>query len=170
MHKRNVLHRDIKSDNVLLNKHGIKIADLNHSVMLTKANILQGTKFPGFKNCRAPEMMKRQRYDLKVDIWGMGTIMYEIGAGHIIWEEKDEMSLLQAIQNPEEVVEVEGRSEEFNQLMKMCLLRDPIERPDIESVLNHEYLQGAENLQNVWDKYYERFRQDEIDRANRLKD
>lgn len=45
----------------------------------------------------------------------------------------------------DEVPNIPGRSDEFNSLIKDCLTKDRIGRPVIEEVLQHRFLEGAEN-------------------------
>ena len=56
MHSKNVLHRDIKSDNILCDRHGgVKIADLGFSVFLSEQQAYRKTKL-GTPNWVSPEI------------------------------------------------------------------------------------------------------------------
>ena len=46
----------------------------------------------------------------------------------------------------QEVPEVEGRSAQFNDLIKKCLEKDRSKRPKIEQLLNHPFFKGVESL------------------------
>lgn len=77
LHDKNILHRDLKSANVFLNKNGqVKLGDLNVSKVAKYGGLLftqTGTPYYA-----SPEVWRDQPYDLKSDIWSMGCVLYEI--------------------------------------------------------------------------------------------
>lgn len=81
LHKLGRIHRDIRSDNVLINMRGeIKLTDFSHCAQLSKAqpkrNSVIGTPY-----WMAPEVIKGQEYDAKADIWSLGVLMLEMAQG-----------------------------------------------------------------------------------------
>ena len=76
MHRKNVLHRDIKADNILYKENGeVKIGDLGLSIFLNKE--LTSTKsIRGNFKIRSPEMYKLQEYGAETDIWSLGCFAY----------------------------------------------------------------------------------------------
>eukprot|EP01105_Mastigella_eilhardi_P027434 TRINITY_DN845_c3_g1_i1.p1 TRINITY_DN845_c3_g1~~TRINITY_DN845_c3_g1_i1.p1 ORF type:complete len:442 (+),score=103.58 TRINITY_DN845_c3_g1_i1:56-1327(+) len=82
LHGLHRIHRDIKSDNILLSLDGaVKLADFGYAVQLTqqkqKRNTIVGTPY-----WMAPEVIKGQNYDTKVDIWSLGVLLMEMLEGH----------------------------------------------------------------------------------------
>ena len=80
MHSKRVLHRDIKSDNILINDRGeIKICDLGFSVFNVEnpRDSLKGTM-----HWIAPEMWLGQRHTEKMDIYSYGCVAYEFATGY----------------------------------------------------------------------------------------
>ena len=84
LHSTGVVHRDIKPQNIFMTKNKIiKIGDFGVSAKfknietLRKINSLRGT-FAGTPSFMAPEILKNQPYDEKVDIFSMGCVFYEI--------------------------------------------------------------------------------------------
>lgn len=78
IHKLNRIHRDIRSDNILLNSRGeVKLTDFGQCAQLTKLqpkrNSIVGTPY-----WMAPELIKGQYYDDKVDIWSLGILLVEM--------------------------------------------------------------------------------------------
>ena len=70
MHKRNILHRDLKSENILCNSHGdVKIGDLGLSTFLTAEETFSKC-IKGSAQFFAPEVAKGGgNYGSEVDVW-----------------------------------------------------------------------------------------------------
>ena len=68
LHSRNRMHRDIKSDNILISRNGeIKIADLGFAAQLEQSRQLRNT-FAGTLLWMPPEILNKNEYGLKIDI------------------------------------------------------------------------------------------------------
>ncbi|KAG0341162.1 p21 protein (Cdc42 Rac)-activated kinase [Podila humilis] len=78
LHQHQRIHRDIRSDNILLDSQGrVKLADFGHSVQLTKEqprrNSVVGTPY-----WMAPEVIRGFNYGTSVDVWSLGIVMREM--------------------------------------------------------------------------------------------
>lgn len=74
LHENNIIHRDLKLDNILINKnYQIKIIDFENSFYGRECSGLVGS--PGYF---APEMLFCEKYNNKCDIWSLGVIFYFI--------------------------------------------------------------------------------------------
>lgn len=81
LHAKRQLHRDIKSDNILLTAKGdIKIADFGFAIQLTKER-MNRKSIVGTPAWMAPELVKRSDYNEKVDIWSLGMVAFELFQG-----------------------------------------------------------------------------------------
>lgn len=73
LHREQIIHCDIKPDNVLVYNTGVKIADFSHSVIYT------GTLFShdvGTITYKAPEILEESKWSSKIDIWSLGCVFY----------------------------------------------------------------------------------------------
>lgn len=71
------MHRDLKSENVLLNNKIVKLIDFGWSNLFDDYR----NTFCGTPDYLCPEMIKGTGHDEKLDIWGLGIIMFELLQG-----------------------------------------------------------------------------------------
>ena len=77
VHANGMIHRDIKPENILLNGDVVKLADLGSCRGLYQDQPL--TEYISTRWYRAPEcLLTDGYYGYKMDIWGVGCVMYEI--------------------------------------------------------------------------------------------
>ncbi|GMR56010.1 hypothetical protein PMAYCL1PPCAC_26205 [Pristionchus mayeri] len=78
MHSLNIVHRDLKTQNILLNKRRtlIKLSDFGVSKQLNTRSV--ASTLIGTPNYLSPEMVEGRSYNMKSDIWALGCVFYEL--------------------------------------------------------------------------------------------
>ena len=78
MHAKNVLHRDLKSDNILVRPNGeVKIADMGFSVFLSDMKQYRDSQ-KGTPSWVSPEIAQGHKYSKEVDVWAFGCFAFEL--------------------------------------------------------------------------------------------
>ena len=142
LHRQHRLHRDIKSDNVLLNSDGdCKLGDFGFSVNLTeeqnKRKSVVGTPY-----WMAPELIRGLDYNDKVDVWSLAITALEMADGEppLINEKPLRALLLITINPPPTLVNESKWSKPFAHFLKCCLVADPKNRASTELLLMHPFI------------------------------
>lgn len=142
MHANYHLHRDIKSDNILLSNAGdVKIADFGFAVGLTKEQITRKTRL-GTPYWMAPEIILKKRYNSKVDVWATGITLLEIAEGkppHMGIDPLKAMFLIKTGDEPK-FRKPEYWSEELIHFLGLCLKKNPKYRGNSSDLMMHSAL------------------------------
>ncbi|XP_036367855.1 serine/threonine-protein kinase N2 isoform X4 [Octopus sinensis] len=127
LHEHNIVYRDLKLDNLLLDYEGyLKIADFG----LCKEGMGFGdrtTTFCGTPEFLAPEVLTETSYTRSVDWWGLGVLIYEMLVGESPFPGDDEEEVFDSIVN-EEVRYPKFLSTESIAIMRRLLRRNPDKR------------------------------------------
>lgn len=140
LHKANILHRDIKAQNIfLVTAREVKIGDLGVA-KLTKCGMAHtqiGTPY-----YMSPEIWRNRPYNKKSDIWSLGCLLYELASLKHPFEARDEKSLAQKVLLGNYAPIPSQYSPELQAMVKMLLVVDPNRRPSIDDILSHPYTQA----------------------------
>lgn len=136
MHSKNILHRDLKCQNLFLTKEGIlKIGDFGISKQLETMSKLAETNV-GTPYFMAPEVCRGEAYGEKADVWAIGCILYELA---ILKKPFDADSIQgvfdKIIHKPLDLVS-ENLDTDVRMLIITMLDKDPSRRPSIWELSN----------------------------------
>mmetsp|Transcript_18108 Transcript_18108/g.28093 ORF Transcript_18108/g.28093 Transcript_18108/m.28093 type:complete len:518 (+) Transcript_18108:57-1610(+) len=151
IHDGNRIHRDIKSDNVLITISGdIKLADFGYCAQLTetvdKRNSVVGTPY-----WMAPELIKGMEYGTSVDVWSLGIAAIEMAEGDPPYLDFPPLRalFLIATHGPPSLKEPEKWSDIFKHFLGRCLELEPGDRASAKELLEHPFLKLACPTRNL---------------------
>ena len=103
IHSRGYVHRDLKTQNILLDKNlDMKMCDFGLTKLKSELNSGSG-QFAGTPCYMAPELFDRKFYDDKVDVFAFGTVIWEIYTQKIPYANCDAMEIKQKVTKGEEL-------------------------------------------------------------------
>lgn len=148
MHSKFVMHRDIKSSNIMLIANTwIKLIDFGMAKRLYVNEIGFSTStstMVGTIPFMAPEVRNFQSYNSKADIFSIGALIYEMANGdpfvRVAHEYMTETIILSQVKG---VVNVPTLSSQANSFMQYCLIRDANTRPSASTLLSHPFISSV---------------------------
>lgn len=140
LHANDIVHRDIKDENVMLDCRGqIQLIDFGSSVMTNKGPF---DTFVGTIDYASPEVLKGSRYQGKPqDIWSLGVLFYTILYKETPFANVDEIIKF-SLNFPEQLPSIHYVSDinDCQQFIRWILNPDPLQRPTIEEISNDAWL------------------------------
>lgn len=141
-HEKGVIHRDLKPENVLVKSDGQPVI-LDFGLALTKSShrvtYANLTNTAGTPDYMAPEQIEGQRGDERTDLYAIGTILYEMLAGHPPFHGDNSLSVMaQHLQAPLPRLDRERPdiSPHLAAIVTRCLQRNPDERyPNVQAFI-----------------------------------
>jgi len=135
LHKKHIIHRDLKGGNVFLMQSGlVKLGDFGIAKGLKtskeKAKTTVGTPY-----YLSPEIINNKPYDTKSDIWSLGILLYQMMTFKMPFNAQSlpllSIKINRGVYSPPPSV----YSAELRDILKRCLSQDPEKRPSINDIL-----------------------------------
>jgi serine/threonine protein kinase len=143
-HDKDVVHRDLKLDNLLLAHEGddaeIKVADFGFSTIAHENTLFEEC---GTLDYIAPEVLSRKHYGKPCDVWSCGVCIYILLCGHYPFYDDSDEAIVQLIIAGELKFHEEywsGVSEEAKDLLRNLLVVDQYKRYTIDQALQHPWI------------------------------
>ncbi len=139
-HSANIIHRDIKPDNIMIRAEGLaKILDFGIAKLSTPTEIgaeaataiqaqTQAGMIIGTPNYMSPEQARGQSVDHQTDIFSFGVVLYQMIAGHLPFEGETPMEMISAILKDEPLPLGSDVPDEIQKIIGRCLRKNRDER------------------------------------------
>lgn len=146
IHSQGIVHRDIKPENIMVTKDDeLKVIDFGLSKQAgdgKKMKTIAGTPY-----YMAPEVLERQLYNSKVDMWSLGVILYVFMSGYLPFQGDNRAEVFEKIQS----AKFHFRHKEFNDcsdkvkdLISKLLQKDPSKRLSADEAIKHDWFHTDE--------------------------
>ena len=160
-HKNNIIHRDIKPDNILITEDNmVKVADFGIAKVADSRTVTNSSKVMGTVHYFSPEQAKGSFVDARTDIYSLGIVMYEMVTGRVPYDAESSISIaMMHIQQPviPPIEIIEDIPKNINGVILKAMEKEPINRyqtaKEMEEILNEinknsNFIFGLNNSQN----------------------
>lgn len=135
LHQRQIIYRDLKTENVLIDSDGhIKLTDFGLSKICT-----QSSTFCGTSEFLPPEMVRHEIYDEKIDWWALGILAYELVYGTTPFYNQNRNKLFHNILTKPPYFPPNA-DPEFAHFVSFVLTKDPKKRPGFHEIRRTPFL------------------------------
>nr|XP_003476442.3 serine/threonine-protein kinase PAK 5 [Cavia porcellus] len=145
LHNQGVIHRDIKSDSILLTSDGrIKLSDFGFCAQVSK-EVPKRKSLVGTPYWMAPEVISRLPYGTEVDIWSLGIMVIEMIDGEPPYFNEPPLQAMRRIRDslPPRVKDLHKVSSVLRGFLDLMLVREPSQRATAQELLGHPFLKLA---------------------------
>ncbi|XP_076461702.1 mitogen-activated protein kinase kinase kinase 13-like [Babylonia areolata] len=146
LHSHKIIHRDLKSPNVLVAKNDVvKISDFGTSREWNEKSTKMS--FAGTVSWMAPEVIRNEPCNEKVDIWSFGVVLWEIITKEVPYKDVDSSAIIWGVgSNSLHLPVPDTCPEGFKLLMRQCWSAKPRNRPSFRQILMHLEIASQELL------------------------
>ena len=138
LHKKKIIHRDLKSANIFLMKNGIcKLGDLNVAKVVENELLRTQTGTPYFAS---PEIWEDKPYSFKSDIWSIGCILYQMSGLKMPFQGNNIKEIYYNLKNINIPPLPEIYTHDLMNMIKKLLKLEPSQRPSTVEILEDEII------------------------------
>ncbi len=125
-HKKGIIHRDIKSSNIMITKDGkVKIMDFGLAKIKGGAELTKIGSTIGTAAYMSPEQAKGNVVDQRTDIWSFGVVLYEMLTGELPFKGDYDQAIIYSILNEEPQADKKLKGQlSFQKVVKKALKKD----------------------------------------------
>ena len=130
-HQRGIIHRDVKSQNVMITRNGqVKIADFGIAGLADTKTLTSDGNVMGSVHYFSPEQAKGMRATSASDLYSVGIILYEMLTGHVPFEGETAVSvaMMHLMETPRPVKEEADVCRAVELIMERALMKEPRDR------------------------------------------
>lgn len=142
-HSRNVIHRDIKAENVMINPrtNQVKIIDFGLSAVIA-SKLRTDTCIAGSYTYMAPEIISRTGFSQQSDVWALGVLLHYMVCGVYPFDDSNVKDLFKKISIGQYELG-KGMSSDLVDLLRRIFEIRPNKRLNIKQVIKHPWVQAA---------------------------
>lgn len=155
LHTNKIIHRDLKSANVLIGHSEIlKISDFGTCRQWNDISVKMS--FAGTVAWMAPEIIRSECCSEKVDIWSFGVVLWELLTCETPYKNVDSSAIIWGVGNNTLHLPIPSTCPEgFKLLLKICWNPKPRNRPSFRHILTHIKLSEIEITSTPEEEYYQ---------------
>ncbi|KAG8560468.1 hypothetical protein GDO81_014995 [Engystomops pustulosus] len=145
LHSQGVIHRDIKSDSILLTLDGrVKLSDFGFCAQISK-DVPKRKSLVGTPYWMAPEVIMRLSYGTEVDIWSLGIMVIEMVDGEPPYFSDSPVQAMKRLRDspPPKLRNAHKASPILRDFLDRMLTREATERATAQELLDHFFLLQA---------------------------
>jgi serine/threonine protein kinase/cytochrome c-type biogenesis protein CcmH/NrfG len=122
-HEKQIIHRDIKPDNIMLTREGlVKIMDFGIAKLKSGTDSAEADTLSGTLAYMSPEQVQGMTEDLRTDIWSVGVLFYEMLTGELPFRAEHAAALMYLIVN-EEPLTPSSHDRRIPPVVDSCIMR-----------------------------------------------
>ena len=143
LHDLNIMHRDIKAQNILLTEDGCaKLGDFGVGAKLTEEEYRHSKK--GSPYWMSPQVVLQEDYSIETDIWSLGITCVELAESEPPFADLKPLAVMNKIgKNPpkvEDMINIKEYSESFVDFIRKCIVVDRNKRISAKELIEHEFI------------------------------
>ncbi|XP_068688104.1 serine/threonine-protein kinase PAK mbt-like [Montipora foliosa] len=155
LHPQGVIHRDIKSDSILLTPSGlVKLSDFGFCAQVTE-EMPRRKSLVGTPYWMAPEVISRNPYGPEADIWSLGIMVLEMINGEPPYFSEPPLQAMRKLRDMDPPItrinEEIPMSPRLLSFLQRTLVRNPAQRATAFELLNHSFIRSTSNSSSLAD-------------------